>query len=80
MGWKRISKIQLLGSIDTSSRLYGANTILTNELSGSFGNGTFTIPVGHHDFSNLKYLCVYFEGSTSLTTIYFDLYVDLAIQ
>ena len=75
MGWGKITKIQLLRSVDTNDWLQGANISLTDALTGSFGNGTFTIPVGHHHFSNMTYLCVYFEGSTALVNIYFDLYI-----
>ena len=80
MGWRKITKIQLLGSVDTTERLQGANTALTDKLTGSFGNGTFTINERHHHFTNLTYLCVYFEGSTALVNIYFDLYVNLALE
>lgn len=80
MGWRKITKIQLLGSVDTSDRLQDANTALTDELTGSFWNGAFTINEGHHHFTNMTYLCVYFEGSTALVNIYFDLYVNLALE
>ena len=80
MGWRKMTKIQLLGSLDTSDRLKGANISLTDALTGSFGNSTFTIPVEHYHFSSMTYLCVYFEGSTALVNVYFDLYITLAIS
>ena len=81
MGYvKKITKIQLFASTDTTSRFQSANIALSDALTGSFGNGEVVIPITHHHFTNMTFLCVYFEGTTSLTTIYFDLYMDLALE
>lgn len=81
MGYvKKLTKIQLLGLPDTTSRLQGANITLTDALTGTYRNGDWVIPVGHHHFSNMTYFCLYMEGSTSLAIMYFDLYVDLALE
>ena len=80
MGWRPFSKIQLFAS-DNTSGLSFASTPITNALTGSYLNGTYVIAIGTHlHFNNMTYLAVYFEGDTRKTTMYFDLYVDLAIE
>ena len=81
MGWtKPITKVQLYSSNNTSGLSFASNPI-TDAKTGSFLNGTYIIPIGAHlYFTNMAYLAVYFEGDTRKTTIYFDLYVDLAIE
>ena len=80
MGWKAITKIQLFSSDNTSGLSFASNPI-TDAKTGSFLNGTYIIPVGaHYHFANMTYLAVYMKGGTSRTTMYFDLYVDLAIE
>lgn len=80
MGWRAMTKIQLF-ALDNTTGLSYASTPITDALSGSFLNGTYIIPIGaHNHFSNMRYLAVYFEGDSRRTTIYFHLYIDLAIE
>ena len=81
MGWSRvITKMQLYSSDNTSGLSFASNPI-TDAKTGSFLNGTYTIPIGAHlHFTNMTYLDLYLEGINTRATMYFDLYVDLAIE
>ena len=80
MGWRPITKIQIFASDNTTGLSY-ASTPITAALTGNFLNGTYIVPVrAHNHFSNMTYLAVYFEGDNRRTTMYFDLYIDLAIE
>ena len=80
MGWRHITKIQLF-SLNYASGLSFASNPITDAKTGNLLNGTYIIPVGaHYHFTNMTYLAVYFEGDTRKTTMYFDLYMDLAIE
>ena len=79
LGWRAMTKIQIFASDNTTGLSY-ASTPITDALTGNFLNRTYSIPIGKHNhFTNMTYLAVYFEGDNRSTTMYFDLYIDLAI-
>ena len=55
------TKIKLLYSNDASG-IFSTDGDISNELSGSFGLGSYIIPVGGQKFTKMRYIVLYLEG------------------
>ena len=72
------TKIKLLYSNDTS-RIFATDGDISDTLSGSFGTGSHIIPVSSQKFTNMQYMVLGLEGSSSLSSINIVLDIVLAL-
>ena len=52
---------------------------ISDEIFGSFGVGSHVIPVSSQKFTNMRYLALYLEGSTSISLINIALDIVLTL-
>ena len=62
------TKIKLL-YLNDSSGIFATDGDISDELSGSFGVGSHIIPVSSQKFTNMRYLALHLEGSSSISLI-----------
>ena len=72
------TKVKLMYSNQTS--IISTTGDISDEISGSFGKGSHNIPVSGQKFTDLRYLVLYFEASTSLSLLNISLDVVFIIN
>ena len=72
------TKVRLMYSNQNS--IISTTGDISNEITGTFGQGHHIIPVSAHKFTNLRYLVFYYEASTSLGLLNFSLDVVFIIN